>query len=181
MPIIETERLLLRNYTPGDAEDLHRVISNPDVLRYIDPRREVTLDYVKETIPKLNQRWADKGFGEMAIILKEEGDLIGYCGFKNLDNTDEIEILYGLEKKYWNKGIVTEAAKACLRYFFEQTQFDRLVAVAMPENTGSWRVMEKTGMEFERRDRFYDLDVVYYSLQRKNYRPDGGSYLLRQS
>ncbi|MBD0372302.1 MAG: GNAT family N-acetyltransferase [Pyrinomonadaceae bacterium] len=172
-PQLETERLVLRMVVPEDAEEFHRIWNDPVVMKYIEGWRP-TLEEARAAITRLLQHWRDKGFGQWAVLLKEEGRLIGYIGFKHLDRTPEIELLYGIDKPYWGQGYTTEAARACLRYIFENTAHDRIVAVADPENTGSWRVMEKLGMRRERVARYYNQDLVYYAILRKEFEEQGG-------
>jgi len=86
--------------------------------------------------------------GRSFIIMDKK--LIGWCGLAFLDKTEEIEIGYGIAKEYWGRGFTTEAATASIRYGFEEARLNRIVAVAMPENITSRRVMEKIGMKFEK-------------------------------
>jgi RimJ/RimL family protein N-acetyltransferase len=172
---IETERLALRMFTPEDAEPLHRIWNDPVVMKYIDDNFRPTLEESREFMPRLLERWREQGFGQWAVWLKEEGKLIGYAGFKYLDKTPEVELLYGIDKPYWNRGYTTEAARACLGYIFETTALDRIVAVARPENVGSWRVMEKLGMRREKIARYYNHDLVYYAILREEFEKRGAS------
>lgn len=162
-PEIETERLLLRMFTLEDAEPLHRIWNDPAVMKYIDSRRP-SLEDTRAAMARQVERWREHGFGQWAVVLKDEGKVIGYAGFKYLDKTPEVELLYGIDKPYWNKGYTTEAGHACLRYVFEKTDLKRIVAVAEPENIGSWRVMEKLGMKREQIARYYNRDLVYYAI-----------------
>lgn len=167
-PEIETRRLRLRMFRPEDAETLHRIWNDAEVMKYIEGWSP-TLEESLAAVERLIERWKQNGFGQWAVELKDEGKMIGYVGFKHLDKTEQVELLYGIDKPYWNLGITTEAARACLRFIFEETALDRIVAVAMPENIGSWRVMEKLGMRREGVARYYNRDVVYYAILREEY------------
>jgi len=180
LPEIETERLLLRMFVPEDAEPLHRIWNDPVVMKYIDGWRP-SLEEAEAAIGRLSERWREQGFGQWALVLKENLALIGYAGFKYLDQTEQVELLYGIDKPYWNRGYTTEAARACLRYVFENTALDRIVAVANPDNAGSWRVMEKLGMKREGMARYYNSELVYYAILREEFEPGGYVYLPRGS
>jgi ribosomal-protein-alanine N-acetyltransferase len=169
---IETKRLTLRMFEPEDAEAFHRIWNDPIVMKYIEGWRP-SLEEARAGMTRLVQHWRDKGFGQWAVALKEEGTLIGYVGFKHLDGTPEVELLYGIDKPYWNMGYTTEAARACLRYIFDHTGLDRIVALADPENVGSWRVMEKLGMRREKIARYYNQDLVYYAILREEFDKQG--------
>lgn len=166
-PEIETERLTLRMFKPEDAEPLHRIWSDPVVMKYIDWRP--TFEGVKMALTLQGMYWREHGFGQWAMALKDEGTFIGYAGFKQLEQTPEVELLYGIDKPYWNKGYTTEAARACLGYAFDKTALDRIVAVVNPDNIASWRVLEKVGMRREKIARYYDKDLFYYAILREEF------------
>lgn len=163
-PEIETARLRLRMFTPDDAETFYRIWHDPHVLKYIDQNWNPTLEDVRATMTRQIERWRERGFGQWVIVLKDEERIIGYIGFKFLADTPEVELLYGIEKPYWNRGYTTEAGRACLRFIFENTDQDRIVAVADPENVASWSVMEKLGMRRERVAHYYNKELVYYAI-----------------
>lgn len=180
-PEIETERLRLRMFAPEDAEEVYSIWSDPEVVKYIDPNWKPSLEQTRAAMTRLVQHWRDKGFGQWAVVHKDEAKLIGYIGFKHLDNTPEIELLYGLDKAYWDSGLTTEAARACLRYIFENTEHERITAVANPENVGSYRVMEKLGMKYERMSNNYDSELVYYAIGREEFKHGDAPYVVRKS
>jgi len=78
-----------------------------------------------------------------------DGQLIGSCEIEYLDETDEYELGYALGKAYWGQGIATEAAQAAVRFGFESAKLDRIIAVVVPENIASWRVLEHVGFIYE--------------------------------
>lgn len=167
-------------FTPEDAEAFYQLWHDAEVMKYIDPSFSPTLDEARAAMSRQLMRWREQGFGQWAVVLKEGERVIGYCGFKCLENTPEVELLYGIARDYWNTGLTTEASRACLRYIFENTEMNRIVAVARPQNVGSYRVMEKVGMKYERNGHYYGDEVVYYSISRADYQPDGATYILRE-
>jgi RimJ/RimL family protein N-acetyltransferase len=166
MAEIETSRLRLRLFTPDDLDALYAVTSDPEVMKYLgtsDPRsREKT----RATIDAILRHWTEHGFGIWALEHKAEQRLIGWCGLQLLEKTPEIELAYLLAKAYWNQGLATEAARAAIEYGFGELKLKRIVAIARPENVGSYRVMEKVGMKYERDAHYYNVDVVYYAVER---------------
>jgi ribosomal-protein-alanine N-acetyltransferase len=107
------------------------------------------------------------GFAPWALIDKVTGKLAGWCGFKYLEDTGEVEIAYGLAKEYWGKGLASEAASAAMEHGFEQLHLDRIVAVVWPENIASIRVLEKLGMR--RKATLYNGVMAYYRLSSAEY------------
>lgn len=86
-----------------------------------------------------------------------------------LEDTGEIEVGYGLAKEFWRKGIGFECAKAWLEYGFEKANLERIVAIADPENVGSWKIMEKLRMRCEKTEEHYGMQCVFYSISKGEY------------
>lgn len=164
---IETPRLRLRQFTLNDLDDLSRLYSNPDLMRYIG--KGIKTKNETETALSSILRHYQHGFGMWAVISKDNDKLIGRCGLCFLDNTPEVELGYLLDQPYWRKGLATEASHASLKYGFEVVKLDRIVAIAQPKNLASRRVMEKVGMKYEKAAYFYNKDVVYYAISRDVY------------
>jgi ribosomal-protein-alanine N-acetyltransferase len=101
---------------------------------------------------------------------------IGMGGFRSLFGTPEV--VYHLAKQHWGTGYATELARAALRFGFEDRGFERIVAIAKPQNTASIHVMEKLGMQFEKQARYYDIDVVQYQIRREDFSWQGAIYRI---
>ncbi|OLE55211.1 MAG: GNAT family N-acetyltransferase [Acidobacteria bacterium 13_1_20CM_3_53_8] len=169
MKELQTSRLRLRLFTMEDLEALAKIVSDTEVMKYIGVGGARDLLSAEKTIKTILSHWEKHGFGIWALEEKATGNLIGWCGLQHLDKTPEVEIAYLLDSPYWRQGFATEAARAVLAYGFEHLGLDRIVAVARPENIGSYRVMEKVGMEYERETHFYGVDVVYYAIKREGF------------
>lgn len=169
LPVIETERLMLRMYRQEDLEAVYEIASDPQVRRYFPEGRKIERDDVLGSLPRRIDNWRRDGFGQLGVFEKSSNKLIGYCGLKNLENTDEIEIYYGYGRESWGRGYATEAAAAVLRFGFEETGLERIVAVTHTENTASQKVIEKIGLKWERYALFYGLDVNYSALMTSEY------------
>ena len=146
--IIETERLLLRTFTEEDAALIYELNLDPDVIRYTgDPVRDTShaLEVLQKTILP---QYALYNHGRWAVHVKPQLQFIGWCGLKTRPERNEIDLGYRFLKNAWGKGYATESAYACIKYGFEKLGLRRIVGRAMPENTGSLRVLEKCGMTF---------------------------------
>ena len=167
-PTIETLRLRLRPFDESDAGSV-AFYADPEVMRFIPggARDKSLLEtrFRAQVAGALDQ-WAQYGFGLWAVTLKSTGTIIGHCGLQHLPGSDEIEVFYLLDKRYWRQGIGTEATNATLRFGFESAGIRKIVAIAMPENVASRRVMEKSGMQFVGPARHYGCDCVKYSILR---------------
>ena len=145
--ILETHRLYLREMTPDDAENAYILNSDPEVLRYTGDDPFENVEEARDFLSKY-ESYKKYGFGRWAVILKETGEYVGWCGLKYTPELDECDIGYRLMKKFWGFGYATEAAKACLELGFGKFGMKTIVGRAMPENGASVRVLEKIGLTY---------------------------------
>lgn len=167
---IETCRLQLRHFKPDDADELYRIYSEPELFKYMSNEKPLLWEQTQKVIDLFTENWRQHQFGVWAVVHKKHQKLIGHCGFKFLENTQEVQIGYLLLKPYWGRGLATEAASAAMMYGFEVANLRKIVAIAKPENLASRRVMEKLGMTYEKDAYHYNNHVVYYSLLRETYK-----------
>jgi len=179
IPEIETERLVLRQVTLAHLDDwAERVFADPEVVRFM-PRRDMTpLQRAERAFNNYNRLWEERGIGGWIITDKHAGNFIGSIEIEYLDDTDEYELGYCLSREYWGKGIATKAACAAVRFGFENANLERIIAVVVPENTASWKVLEHIGLVYEKNAHYYDLDVVYYAITRDQYKADNSFYRM---
>ena len=178
MPEIETARLRCRHITHDDLDDLWLIASNPEVMKYLGVIAGTTLsrEETRVFIEKMLEFWAVNGLGRWAVVNKEDGKLIGICGFRLLDTTPELFYLFN--KESWGKGLATEAARAALRYGFEELRVDRIIAVTRHDNTASRNVMIKLGMRYEKETHHFGVFVVLYATTRNEFQIDDSTYIL---
>jgi len=177
-PLIETDRLRLRLFRPEDLDPLASMFSDPEVMRYVADGKPAGRDVAEKALTSVIDHWRRLGFGRWAAEDKETRQFVGFGGLRSLFGMPEV--VYHFAPPYWGKGLATELARASLRYGFEEHRFERIVAIAKPENAASIRVMEKVGMHYEMQTSYYDIDVVQYTLARDEYKPtNDAAYLLR--
>lgn len=166
---IETERLIIRPYSVDDLPELIEIRSDPLVYRYLGGWERQNPAEVTRRMSFYFECQEKFGFSTCATIWKENGEHIGSSGLQPLEDTGEIEVGYSLKKDYWRRGIGFEAAYAWLKYGFETSGLERIVAVCVPENTGSWRIMEKCGMTFEGMRQAYGSTVKWYAISKDEF------------
>lgn len=174
---IETARLRLRHFTSEDLEALVALRSRAEVVQYIGGAQQ-TREFIEQRLRFYISCYDQYGFGMSAVAQKSDSKLIGWCGLQPLEDSGEIEVGYGFDKPYWRQGFAFESAMAWLKYGFGQAKLERIVAVTMPENTGSWRVMEKLGMKYEKRARHYNLECLFYAIACDEFQPNDSFYVL---
>src|ERR1041384_4893478 len=169
-PQLETARLRLRVPILSDAVTLSSLWSDPDVTKYIPIILFRTKEELEEFIPLTRQRWEERGFGMFTVTTKENDTMIGYCGLQYLNNSTEVEIYYGFSKNAWDQGFATEAARAVLRFGFEEIKLDSISGITQPENAASKKVLEKIGLKKSPENRtFYDTECAYYTISRDDF------------
>jgi len=176
-PLIETARLRLRIMTGDDADSLYSIWSDPEVMKFIPIVLFRTQKEVKDFIPMALQRWEDRGFGIFAVTDKENGQMMGYCGLQYLDESPEVEIYYGFSKDYWGQGFATEAARAVLRFAFEEKKIEYIAGITHLENAASQKVLEKIGLEkYPEKRKFYDTECTYFTASLDKYTPPNEAF-----
>jgi len=150
--IIETDRLLLREFTEDDAPLLYELNLDPEVIRFThDPLTNV--EHAKKVLTEvILPQYVLYDHGRWAVHVKSNLEFIGWCGLKYLSDTNEVDLGYRFMKRFWGNGYATEAALACIAYGFARLNLHRIVGRALPGNLTSIKVLEKCGMKYLREE-----------------------------
>jgi RimJ/RimL family protein N-acetyltransferase len=143
---------LLRTFTIDDAQLIYDLNNDGNVTRFTyDPIND--LDQAKEILERIIlPQYALYNHGRWAVHSKTDLEFIGWCGLKYRFERNEVDLGYRFKQSAWGKGYATEAAFACLKYGFENLNIQKVTGRAVPENIGSWRVLEKIGMQFTKEE-----------------------------
>jgi RimJ/RimL family protein N-acetyltransferase len=163
---IETERLLIRTWMPGDAAKVEKMFADPDVMRYIGTGGPWPADRTRELVGVMIERYERSGIGVWPVVLKEQSAIIGECGLQPLPASSDVELAYLFDKPYWGAGYAYEAASAVLEWGFTHAGLQRIVAVIAPENVRSIALINRLGMRFEKVVRAYKHDLLRYAKAR---------------
>jgi [ribosomal protein S5]-alanine N-acetyltransferase len=169
--ILETQRLVLRRLRMTDLEALYALYRDEELRRYF-PEGVLTLEETRRELEWFLEGHPDHPeLGLWATIEKESGAFIGRCGLLpwEIEGQREVEVAYLLDKRYWGRGLATEAARAIVRYGFERLNLERLIALIDPQNLASRRVAERIGMRLDREVDGIDGDgipTLIYSILR---------------
>ncbi len=150
LPILATERVLLRPLVGTDAIGIYQYASDPDVTPFLQWETHQSMEDTLEFLAKVLQTYDDGMPGTWGIEWKENNTIIGTIGFHHWRTLhDAVEIGYVIGKPYWGAGIMTEAVKAALGYLFNDLHMNRVEAICCVEHFASERVMQKVGMRME--------------------------------
>jgi ribosomal-protein-alanine N-acetyltransferase len=161
--VLETERLLLREFEDDDLEAYAAMLADPETMRYYP--RPYTRDEAWSFLEKNRHRYALLGFGVWAVAERDSGAFVGDCGlaFVLVEGIAEIEIMWHVTRDRWRQGIATEAGRAVRDHAFGPLGLRRLVALVRPENAPSAGVARRIGMDVEREAVFSDLPHLVFS------------------
>lgn len=172
MQIAETKRLIFREFELTDAEDLYRICSDAETMKFLGASSFSPEDEREHIQNHIENYYKKYGFGLWAAILKENNRLIGRCGllYQEIEGAKDLEIAYLFDKDYCGRGFATEAAAMLVELSFQKFGFNRVVAFIVPQNIASIRVAEKVGLKYEKEiENFKDFGKVSrYTLERIN-------------
>lgn len=151
MKIIETERLFLRHLSADDAEFILELVNEPAWIRNIgDKGVRTKADARQYILDRIVASYEKFGFGLWLVGLKESDVSIGICGLIKRDSLEDVDIGFAFLERFWSKGYAVESASAVIDYGRNTLGLKRVVAITVPDNQGSIRVLEKIGMQFEK-------------------------------
>jgi len=163
--ILENTRLQIRKFSASDLSALYSICSDAELMKYVGTGEPLTINQVEKWLEVTRINYATKGFGNYALIFKENQELIGYCGLVYSKEIDDIELIYALRKSYWGKGLATEASKMMIDFAFDSIKLEQVFASIDPANIGSEKILIKTGFifAFEQTDE-WGLPTKYFSI-----------------
>ncbi len=188
---LETERLILRRFTPDDADLLVELDSDPEVMRYLSGGKATPRDEIEnEILPAFLSYYPESDrYGFWAALERATGDFLGWFHYRppwgGPLSSDTAELGYRLRRAAWGKGFATEGSRALIAKGFNELGVGKVTAIAYEDNIGSRRVLEKSGLRLFRKFRFtpeelaaegVDPDVVWdgfdleYRLDRWDWR-----------
>ncbi|MBK9416642.1 MAG: GNAT family N-acetyltransferase [Flavobacteriales bacterium] len=145
-PVLTTERLVLRELRPSDAEQVLAMRSDPEVMQHVNRPLAHTMDDALALIDLIHGRGAAGESVQWAITVKENDGFIGLIGFWRIVKEHHLaELGYTLARAHWGKGFASEAIAATLEFGFGTIGLHRVEAITRPRNTASVRALVKNG------------------------------------
>lgn len=164
---IETQRLVLRPFNFEDLDAFSLICSDPKVMRFIGDGQPLDKETVGEQMESWITSYEDQGFGLLALTLKDDGKLLGFCGLmpQIVDGESNIELGYRLDSAFWGQGIASEAAKAVRDFAFKQLGLTHLISIIQVDNLASKKVAQNIGMNHLKRTHFKGVLVDVYFMK----------------
>lgn len=173
---VETERLLLREITPADAQGFYDLDSDPAVVKYLGNQPATDIQQCRDTIEWVRKQYRENGIGRWAIVEKESNQFVGWTGLKYVketvnNHTNFYDVGYRLIKKFWGKGYATESGFASLQYGFEQLKLKEIYAAADVNNLASRNVLEKLRLKQLEKFEYYGRPHLWYKIGQEGFQP----------
>ena len=175
--VIESKRLVLRRFSLDDAEAMYRNwASDPEVTRFLTWPAHASVDITRAVLEDWVASYQKADYYQWAIVLKENGDEpIGSISAVGLrDDIYMVHIGYCLGRVWWRRGIMSEALRSVMDFFFDRVGANRIESRHDPNNPHSGMVMKKCGMRYEGTMRSSDrnnqgvCDACWYALLRSD-------------
>ena len=166
MVVLQTERLYLRQQQVADAPFILQLVNDSDWIRYIGDRGLRTVEAAEAHIRDgAMAMYTRHGFGLYLVETKVAQVPIGICGLVRRDFLDEVDLGFALMPQYRGKGYAYEAAQATIDYARSEIGLERLLAIVLPDNVASIRLLERLGYQFDQPYDYPNGDLVHlYTL-----------------
>lgn len=175
-PVLETDRLILRALSLTDCHAILEIFSNEEVMRYYGMFAINGLESAISLIEALQSTYYEKRGIRWAVVLKETGELIGTCGFHNLNEFHRrSELGYELSEAFWHKGYASELLNAIMNYGMHVMNLNRMEALVYKENEASQNLLTRSGFVYEGTLKSYAYfrnqytDLLVYSFINPNH------------
>jgi RimJ/RimL family protein N-acetyltransferase len=178
---LQTPRLLLRQWRPGDEVAMGEINSDPEVVRYLN--RPVGPAASRAFVAMVHAHWEEHGFGFWAVQSRElesEGAFLGFIGAGHPSYLPElssrVEIGWRLARNAWGRGLATEGARAARDHLFEALDLAELISVIHPRNRGSQSVARKLGMSARARvyNPVIEMDIELWRISQEAWAAEPG-------
>lgn len=169
MMVTETERVLIRELESSDTPALSKILGDPSVMEFSSKGALTEADTAK-FIEGCRSSYKEQGYGQWALIEKQSGALIGFCGLSNatVDGGEVVEVAYRLAQVQWGKGLASEAARKVLEYGIANCNIESIVGIVSLRHVASIRVLEKIGFQSFYETQYGGWDVRVYRLNKHN-------------
>ncbi len=148
MTLLETERLILRTFTPDDFDAFAEIMADPEVTRYLGDPTPRSRPQAWRAMAECVGHQHLRGFSQSAVIEKATGRLLGRGGLWYPEGWPALEVGWVLGRFAWGRGYATELGRASVRYAFEVLGADEVCSLIHPDNQRSIKVAERIGHEY---------------------------------
>ncbi|MBW4420328.1 MAG: GNAT family N-acetyltransferase [Myxacorys californica WJT36-NPBG1] len=170
IPVLETPRLILREFCEADLDVFAEMSADPEVMRYIGRGNTRSREEAWQGMAMMLGHWQLRGYGMWAVEERHTKRMVGRVGFLNPEGWIGFELGWMMHRAFWGQGYATEGAKAAIQYGFEVLKQPHIISLIRPANLASRRVAEKLGETVEGTTEVMGSDAVIYGIDRDRWR-----------
>lgn len=164
--IVETERLIIREFEEDDIISLYKIESDERILEFIPWNKLSSLSECRRQLKKIIENYKKGKLNSWAITIKETGDVIGITQLFYSKKIKGVEIGTKILPEYWSKGYASELTKAVIQYGLYDLDIDEIFAVTDINNAGAIKSLENCGMKFKKYGYYNGSESVFYSAKK---------------
>ncbi len=169
VPSVQTECMILRGYSPDDLSSFRSMLSNRGVVRYLPRGDPWPIEIVEKWLHSQKAHWAEEGFGWWILEHKIDSSVIGWCGLRRIEQTEEVEILCLIDEPYWGKGLATETTKFSVEFGFNIIGLTEIIGLVHEHNNAARKVLEKSGLGYMGRAHYFGFDCLKYKIRKVGF------------
>lgn len=169
IPIIKTERLILREFRESDLDAYYQMCSDQEVMRYIGTGKVLSRAESWRSMASVIGHWYFRGYGLWAVEEQKSGEMIGRIGCWKPEGWIGLEVGWSLRRDFWGYGFATEAGKASMDFAFTKLQQSHVISLIRPDNKASIKVAEKLGEKLEGEIEVLGTKAVIYGISKEDW------------
>lgn len=147
IPVLETERLILRKVKATDIHDIYHYASDDEVTKYVCWPKHLNIKMTEQFLDFLGSQYKTGNYYYWALIHKADNKMIGTAGLPKINDSIG-EIGFVIAKEYWNQGLASEVVKEVIKFGFAKLGLKKIIGYCYKKNIASGKVMTKCGMTF---------------------------------
>ncbi|MEL6165568.1 MAG: GNAT family N-acetyltransferase [Cyanobacteria bacterium J06641_2] len=169
IPILKTQRLILREFRESDLDDYAQMSADAEVMRYIGTGKILSREESWRSMAAIMGHWHFRGYGLWAVEEQKSGEMIGRIGCWKPEGWIGLEIGWCLRKAFWGNGFATEAGLASMDFAFNKLEQSHVISLIHPDNLASIKVAEKLGEKFEKEIEILGKKALVYRINREEW------------
>lgn len=170
IPVLETERLIMREFRLEDFDTFAGLMADPSFRRYLGKGETLNREMAWRSYTGLIGHWVLRGFGFWALEHKQTGEYVGHVGIHYPEDWPDVEIGWGIVPKYQKGGYGFEAAQRALEFGFDELQLDYLISLIVKGNEPSAKLAKKLGEKYTKTIEMMGLDVEVYKITAQEFK-----------
>src|SRR5262245_59849656 len=173
--VLETERLVLRQFREADLDAYAEMCGDAEVMRHIGLGQPLGRADAWRNLALMLGHWQLRGYGLWAVEERATGEMVGRIGCWNPEGWPGLEVGWMLRRRYWGRGFATEGARAALTWAFTQLGCGHVISLIRPANEPSIRVAGRLGERLEGRVELMGQEALVYGIRREEWETAGAS------